>query len=102
MEIEEGSYIVVLKLLENITTNCAKENYIFQQRVTCGSIRPIIDLGGSRTNGNENLSFDKLNFLQEWRYATKEEIKLYKKVGKPCEVNFESRLADEIRKEIGL
>jgi hypothetical protein len=82
---KEGDYIVTLEI-NSFDTNCAKNNYCFKQRVTGTSIKPCVDLSGSGINGNHNLRFDKSRNLIDWRYATKEEIAEYDRLGGPYDV----------------
>jgi hypothetical protein len=89
-QFKKGDYIVTLKnnLRSNfIGTSCAKENYCFKQRINSYYISPVLDLAGSRENGNSNLQFDKSDdMLKDWRYATPEEIAEYDRLGKPYDV----------------
>jgi len=85
-EFKKGDYIVTLKTDGYIITDCAKEYYCFKQRKDYKGISPEKDLTNSSTNCNSNLSFDKLKCLKDWRYATKEEIAEYDRIGKPYDV----------------
>lgn len=82
---KKGDYIVTLKVSTN-ASRCGKDNYCFKQREDNRSIHPEIDLGGSKHNGNNTLSFDKQYKLEDWRYATKEEIAEYDRLDKPFDV----------------
>ena len=84
-EFKKGDYIVVLKL-GSVTTACAKENYCFKQREDDECLSPVCDLDGDKSNANQTLTFDKSDRLLDWRYATKEEIAKYNKIGKPYDV----------------
>lgn len=84
-EFKKGDYIVTL----NVTishTDCGKNNYCFKQRENNVFISPEVDLNGYKANSNNTLTFDKSNNLQNWRYATPEEIAEYDRLGKPYDV----------------
>lgn len=83
---QKDDYIVVLEL-NDISTSCAKEEWIFKQRETQSSLCPCVDLKGSTDNSNGTLKFDKSYTLRNWRYATQEEIALYELNGKPCSIS---------------
>ncbi len=80
----KGDYIVTLS--GNFGGNCAKENYCFKQRIDHTGIYPEVDLQGHYHNGHSVMSFDKKGKLEDWRYATKEEIAQYNKLNKPFNV----------------
>lgn len=82
---KKGDYIVTLSGNFN-NTSCAKENYVFKQRVAEKSIEPCCDLQGDVENNNLGLTFDKKGNLKDWRYATPEEIAEYDRLGKPYDV----------------
>ena len=84
-EFKKGDYIVVLKL-GSVSTACAKENYCFKQRRNDECLSPACDLDGGTNNSNQALTFNKSNRILDWRYATKEEIAKYNKIGKPYDV----------------
>jgi len=84
-EFKKGDYIVVLKL-GSVTTACAKENYCFKQREDHECLSPACDLEGDTKNANLTLTFDKSYKLEDWRYATKEEIEKYNEIDKPYDV----------------
>ena len=84
-EFKEGDYIVTLNV-ESGEWNCARNNYCFKQRVDNKGIYPVVDLGGSKTNGHDIMSFNKKKYLKDWRYATPEEIAEYDRIGKPYDV----------------
>lgn len=84
-EFKKGDYIVTLDV-ESGGWNCARNNYCFKQRVDNKGIYPVVDLGGSKTNGHDIMSFDKQKYLKDWRYATPEEIAEYDRIGKPYDV----------------
>ena len=92
---KKGDYVVTLKTV--IQTDCAKDNYIFKQRLTENSIHPCIDLSGSKSNGNLSLTFDKNQSLKDWRYALPHEIEAYEQAGKPIDV---TKLTTEPQYEI--
>lgn len=81
----EGDYIVTLDV-EGGDWNCARKNYCFKQRITNKGIYPTVDLQGSIDNGHNVMSFDKKQWLKDWRYATPEEEAEYERVGKPYNV----------------
>jgi len=85
LSFKQGEYIVTLEI-NDFDTTCAKNNYCFKQRVTKTNIEPWVDLFGGLLNGNNNLTFDKSERLKDWRYATKEEIAEYDRLGKPYDV----------------
>lgn len=80
----KGDYIVTLDVLDGY--NCARKNYCFKQRIDNKAIYPEVDLQGSRENGHAVMSFDKNEYLKDWRYATPEEIAEYERIGKPYDV----------------
>ena len=80
----EGDYIVTLDVEDGC--NCARKNYCFKQRVDNKGITPAVDLQGSKANGHAVMSFDKKQWLKDWRYATQEEAAEYERVGKPYDV----------------
>lgn len=85
-EFKKGDYIVTLKG-EFKGTSCGKENYCFKARETLYYLRPVIDLAGSDSNGNDTIKFDKSHKgCTDWRYATPEEIAEYNRLGKPFDV----------------
>lgn len=85
MEVKKDSYIVVIKN-KLIGTDCAKDNYIFKQRMDNYYISPCVDLKGGFNNGNTNLRFDCDDQLKEWRYAKPDEIEAYEAFGRPIDV----------------
>lgn len=82
---KKGNYIVTLK--GKFGGNCAKENYCFKQRINSNAIFPERDLSGNDSNGHAVMTFDKKEWLEDWRYATKEEIEHYNKINKPYDIN---------------
>lgn len=80
----EGDYIVTLDVEDGY--NCAKRNYCFKQRVDNKGIYPAVDLQGSKANGHTVMSFDKKEYLKDWRYATPEEAAEYERLGQPYDV----------------
>lgn len=84
-EFKKDDYIVVLKL-GSLETACAKENYCFKQRRDDEWLSPACDLKGGTNSANMTLTFDKSDKLEDWRYATKEEIAKYNEIGKPYDV----------------
>ena len=82
---KEGDYIVTLKG-DFSSTNCGKENYCFKQRYDAYDINPVVDLNGSRTNGNTQMTFNKKSKLLDWRYATQKEISHYDQINAPYDV----------------
>ena len=82
-----GDYIVTLSLKSGMhPTSCAKENFCFKQRETASSIKPMVDLDGDQYNSSDGLNFDKSDELLDWRYATKQEAKVYQIFKKPYDV----------------
>jgi len=80
----QGDYIVTLDVEDGY--NCAKRNYCFKQRVNNKGIYPAVDLRGSTGNGHGAMSFDKKEYLKDWRYATPEEAAEYERIRKPYDV----------------
>ncbi len=80
----KGDYIVTLRM--SGSTKCGKDNYIFKIKDECEGIAPEIDLKGSNTNRNNNLTPNKEKDLHNWRYATEVEIEEYERLGKPFDV----------------
>lgn len=80
----EGDYIVTLDVEDG--WNCARKNYCFKQRVDNKGIYPAVDLKGSTGNGHGAMSFDKKEYLKDWRYATPEEAAEYERIGRPYDV----------------
>jgi len=80
----QGDYIVTLDV-EN-GWNCAKKNYCFKQRMNFTGMAPAVDLNGSTSNSHGVMSFDKTQYLKDWRYATPEEAAEYERIGKPYDV----------------
>ena len=86
-QFKKGDYIVTLKVQDDsMIFNCARNNYCFKQREDCDYISPVLDLSGDKYNAHGVMSFDKKGYLQNWRYATLEEIAEYNRLGKPYEV----------------
>ena len=83
-EFKKGDYIVTLDVATK--TACAKNNFCFKQKENTYSIKPLLDSYGDSYNANTSLTFDKLNNLKDWRYATPEEIAEYDRIGKPYDV----------------
>lgn len=83
-QFKEGDYIVTLDV--TITTHCAKNNYCFKQKHNSTYIMPSVDLKGSGSNSNTELTFNKNKGLKDWRYATSDEIAEYNVLGKPYDV----------------
>lgn len=81
----KDDYIVTLEG-DFSMTSCAEVNYCFKQKTEVDYIEPCLDLRGSSSNGNLTLKFDKSDNLENWRYATKEEIAEYDRIGKPYDV----------------
>ena len=80
----KGDYIVTLDVEDGY--NCAKRNYCFKQRANNKGIYPAVDLKGCRGNGHGAMSFDKKEYLKDWRYATPEEAAEYERIGQPYDV----------------
>lgn len=80
----QGDYIVTLDVEDGY--NCARKNYCFKQRLDNKGIYPAIDLKGITSNGHGVMSFDKKQWLKDWRYATPEEAAEYERLGKPYDV----------------
>lgn len=81
---KQDDYIVCLEILTK--SDCSKKDYIFKQRKDNNGMHPYIDLEGSKINGNTSHTFNKLQSLKDWRYATFEEIEEYDRIGKPYDV----------------
>lgn len=92
MLVKKDSYFVVLDYNKTMDTLCAKVNYCFKQRFSASFIVICRDLCG-RKNSNSLLTFDRQKYLLDWRYATKEEIDEYERLGHPYNVeNIKKRL----------
>lgn len=84
-EFKKGDYIVTLE--GNFEgTWCAKKNYCFKQRIDLSKMAPEKDIIHTKVNQDSSYSFDKTKNLTDWRYATKEEIVEYDRIGKPYDV----------------
>lgn len=86
IQFEKDDYIVTLEG-DFKDISCAKKNYCFKIRESCLYLKPCIDLNEKNGNSNIYLTFNKSNVLKDWRYATKEEIAEYDKLGKPYDIN---------------
>lgn len=82
---KKNDYIVTLEV-NIIHSDCGKNNYCFKQRYDSSHICPCCDLIGSNGNANQSLTFEKSENLTNWRYATKQEIEEYDRLGKPYDV----------------
>jgi hypothetical protein len=80
----EGDYIVTLDVQDG--WNCARKNYCFKQRVGNKGMAPAVDLNGSTSNSHSIMSFNKTQYLKDWRYATPEEAAEYERIGQPYDV----------------
>lgn len=78
----KGEYIVTLKVV-GTTYNCARTNFCFKQRIDSRYIQPAVDLQGATDNGHAVMSYDKRGLLEDWRYATDHEIRVYESLGEP-------------------
>lgn len=67
-------------------SDCARKNYIVKQDIDdfCLNIQEGIGKIGQRNN--IKMTFDKSQWLKDWRYATPEEIEEYDRLGKPYDV----------------
>jgi hypothetical protein len=83
---EKGEYFVTLQVESSSGTACAKNNFIFKQREDADFSKPVTDTHGSSGNGNSCISFDLKKDLKAWRFATKEEIAEYDRLGIPYDV----------------
>lgn len=81
---KKGDYIVTLDV--TIDSKCARNDFCFKQREDGSFIKPEIDLKDSKTNSHCALTFDKSEGLEDWRYATKDEIEIYNELKKPFDV----------------
>lgn len=84
-QFKEGDYIVCLKLHNSFKGNTTKVNFITKQRKDDDALSVLADINGVG-NGCYTLKFDKSKDLLDWRYATKEEIAEYDRLGKPYDV----------------
>lgn len=95
-EFKKGDYIVTLKG-EFKRTSCGKENYCFKARETLYYLKPVVDLAGNNSNGNNTIKFDKSDKgCTDWRYATPEEIAEYDRLGKPFDVTTLSKKEENL------
>lgn len=83
---EKGEYFVTLQVESSSGTACAKNNFVFKQREDAAFSKPVTDIRGSSGNGNSCISFDLKRDLKAWRFATKEEIAEYDRLGIPYDV----------------
>jgi len=85
---KKDDYIVTIKIKNDYSTyNCGKNNHCFKQRKHATFMCPVKGvMSGSETDSNVSLTFDKRDKLLDWRYATKEEIAEYDRLGKPYDV----------------
>jgi hypothetical protein len=83
---EKGEYFVTLQVESSSGTACAKNNFVFKQREDAAYSKPVTDTRGSSGNGNSCISFDLKKDLKAWRFATKEEIAEYDRLGIPYDV----------------
>ena len=87
-EFLKGDYIVITGLpvyKTNVTINYHlqyPEAFIFKQRDTNKTLLSEIDAVDSRHNGYDAYKYNYSN----WRFATKQEIKEYNRIGKPYDV----------------
>ena len=85
-QFKRGDYIVCLKLSNdawyNVTT---RENFCTKQSFDDEALNVEKDIAGT-PNGYSRLRFDKTDLLQDWRYATQEEIDEYNRLGHPFDV----------------
>ena len=96
---KRGDYIVTLDVRSSEAINCGKNNYCFKQREDEYYIQPVCDLKGSKDNGHNVLTFDKSEYLKDWRYATKDEICIYNELQKPFDVTNLPKVGDYITVE---
>jgi len=84
---KKGEYIVILKGLESIGF---KLNFCYKQRCDDNYLKVYKDINGSTNNGFQahlyNKSFSSVKGLNDWRYATPQEILEYDKLNKPFNV----------------
>jgi len=83
---EKGEYFVTLQVESSSGTACAKNNFVFKQREDADFSKPVTDIRGSSGNSNSCISFDLKRDLKAWRFATKEEIAAYDRLGIPYDV----------------
>jgi hypothetical protein len=83
----KDDYIVLTK---GPTDSSYKINFCYKQRGDCSYLLTYLDSRNSDTNGWSVYDFNKTKELGgikiDWRYATKEEIAEYDKLGKPYDV----------------
>lgn len=77
---KEGDYIVALKIHPKFNGDTSKENFITKQKVDSEYLNVEKDID-NESNWNTNLHFSKKDLLLDWRYATKEEIAEYDRLG---------------------
>lgn len=80
---KQGDYVVCLNLKGDYKST--KINFITKQIRDASSLYVERDINGF-PNGADDLKFDKSVDLLDWRYATKEEIAEYDRLGKPYDV----------------
>lgn len=76
--IQKDTYIV---RISGDSSNFPK-NYCFKARETFNYLRPYLDAGSSKSNGNSNITFKN----ETCRLATQAEIREYDRLGKPFDV----------------
>ena len=83
---KEGDYIVVLDSPQK--DKAFTRNYIFKQIKDYHYLMSELDASGDEDNGWIRINFTKkdCNTNYDWRYATKEEILEYERLGKPFDV----------------
>lgn len=84
-EFKAGDYIVIKAIKACKKDRCYPDNYCFKQRVDFSYLMTKLDNEGSNSNGWAAYDFDK-KVGNDWRYATKEEIAEYDRLGKPYDV----------------
>ena len=82
----KGDYIVCLDTPEKDSSY--PKNYVFKQRENGSYLLSELDATGHRENGWGCINFTKkdISINYDWRYATKEEIAEYDRLGKPYNV----------------
>lgn len=73
-------------------SECGRKNFIVKQSITCEYLNIEKGIGldvNDTTSGHRNnhmFTFDKTQWLKDWRYATSEEIEEYERLGQPYDV----------------
>jgi hypothetical protein len=107
---KKDDYIV---FTEGDTTedSCFPLNYIFKQRLDKIYLCPYLDVKGSKSNGwdyprrfdwtTTKEKYSDERYKNTWRYATKEEIEEYDRLGRPFDVNTLKKVKEEAEFVVG-